>query len=93
MLTFLDRVFFRQIFEGFRTQVEATQFVRRGVHHTHLSHAHCSAHNALTAYFARFHACHIHAWLKFMKKVFAHVSLISPSRLLSSHASPVLAVP
>ena len=32
--------------------------------HTHLSHAHFSAHSALTAYFTHLHTCHIHVWLK-----------------------------
>ena len=35
-----------------------------GCAYTHLSHAHFSAHSTCTVTFARFHACHIHAWLK-----------------------------
>ena len=40
-----------------------------GCAYTHLSHAHFSAHSTCTVTFARFHACHIHSWLKGDKKV------------------------
>ena len=54
-----------------RTHVVATTVCATGKRtHTHLLHAHVSAHSALTAYFAHLHACHTHAWLKVMEKVF-----------------------
>ena len=65
----------------------------KGSIHTHLLHAHFSAHSACTITFAHFHACHTHAWLKFMKRCLSHECLCSLSRRLPSHFSPVSAVP
>ena len=54
--------------------------------HTHLSHAHFSAHSALAAYFAHLHACH--AWLKCLKFICTCVvSLHLDFSLLMIHPS------
>ena len=51
-----------------RHYMEIDKFIVRKCTHTHLSHAHYSAHNALTTYFAHLHACHIDVWLKCHEK-------------------------
>ena len=62
---------------------------RRKCTHTHLSHAHSSAHSAFTAYIAHLHACHTHAWFKVTKKVhcICVVSLHLAFSLLMIHLS------
>ena len=52
-----------------------SQLDTTGCTHTHLSHEQCSAHSALTAYFAHLHACHTHAWLKCHEKGVCRMSV------------------
>ena len=74
MLIFSQQSFFWQSFRVSYTCSSNYSVYDGECTHTHLSHAHVSAHSALTAYFAHLHACHIRAWLKGVEKVFAHVS-------------------
>ena len=61
--------------------------------HTHLLHAHFSAHSARTITFSHFHACaHTRTAQVSVKRFVACVSYLSISPSLS-HVSPILAVP
>ena len=64
--SFLDRVF-----SGFRTHVAATAVCTTGGVHTRTccTHIFLGTARSLSASHTS-HACHIHAWLEFMKKVF-----------------------
>ena len=86
--SFLDRVFF-----GVRTHVVATTVCTTGSVHalTCCTHSFLSTARSLCTHTSC--GCHIHAWLKVMKKGSLHMCHISPSRLLQSHVSPILAVP
>ena len=71
MLFFLDRVFLTEFFLGFRTHVVATTMCTTGeCTYTHLLHAHFSVAQFVCAHAHIFMRVHIHAWLKFMKKMF-----------------------
>ena len=86
------RRFFPTFFQ-FRTHVLATTVcTTERCAHTHLSHAHFSAHSAVTAYFAHLHACHTHALLKCLEKVHCTsvVSLHLAFSLLMIHPSSLL---
>ena len=91
---FLDRVFSTEFFFGVRTHVVATTVCTTGSVHalTCCTHIFLSTARSLRTSHTS-HACHIHAWLKVMKKGSLHMCHISPSRLLQSHVSPILAVP
>ena len=91
---FLDRVFSTEFFFCARTHVVATTVCTTGSVHalTCCTHIFLSTARSLRTSHTS-HACHIHAWLKVMKKGSLHMCHISPSRLLQSHVSPILAVP
>ena len=90
---FLDRVFFRQFF-GFRTHVVATTVCTTGrCTHSLVARTFFCAQRAHCV--LRTSSCVSHTRMApvSVKRCFAHVSLISPCRLLPSHDPPIFAVP
>ena len=69
MLIFFLRIFLTDFFKRYSHICSSDFSVYDGeCTYSHLLQAHFSAHSACTVTFAHLHACHTHAWLKFLKK-------------------------